>query len=99
MASRVVELWPKLLPLLSFVTVRRSGGQDKRAQNQRSVRDWPAMLATPRGGNCREEWEWNTPAAASEEKQREEKGGALGGGWMGRPVERIRSMWRQVRRS
>jgi hypothetical protein len=96
MASRVVELWPKLLPLLSFVTDNRSGGQDKRAQNQMSVRDWPAMQATPRGGNCREEGVWNTPAAASEEKQREEKGGALGGGWMGRPVERIRSIWRQV---
>ncbi len=75
------------------------GGPERRATNHKSERDWPARLATPLGGRGRLEWEGKTPAAASDQKQSEEKGGLRGGGWMGRPVERLSNIWRQVRRS
>jgi hypothetical protein len=96
----VVELWPELLSLLSLVVVSRSGGQDRRAQNQRSESDWPPRLVTPRGGSWRAGLVGKTPATASDQKQRKKGGGgARGGGWIGRPEERLRSIWRKVRRS
>jgi hypothetical protein len=86
-ASKVVELWPKMLPLLSSVVESKEGGHVRRAENHRSVGCWPPKLATPRGGRVRVGDEGKTPAAASDQKQREEKGGPWGGGWMGSPVD------------
>jgi hypothetical protein len=80
----VVELWPKIFPRLSFVVERRDKGQVRRAQNQRSVIDWPPRLATPQGGKGRPEEQGNAPVAASDQKEREEKGGVHGGGRMDR---------------
>ncbi len=79
-ASKVVELWPKMLPLLSRVVDMRERGQVSRAENHKSDRVWPPRLATPRGGIGRLGWEGKAPAAASDQKQREEKGGPWGGG-------------------
>jgi hypothetical protein len=80
MASRVVELCPKKLPLLSLVKERREGGQERRAENQRSEMVCPPRLATPRGGRVRCWAAGKTPAAASDQNEREDSGGPRGGG-------------------
>jgi hypothetical protein len=91
-ASRVVELWPKMFPRLSRVVEIRGRGQERRPAYQRSERFWPPRLATPRGGRGSVSGDGKTPAAASDQKQRDEKGGPWGGGWMGRPIDSWESM-------
>ncbi len=100
-ASRVVELWPKMLPQLSRMLVMSEGGQDRRTQNQRSKRFWLPRLATPQGGRVRLWGEMHPRPRLIKDKGRTKGGkwGPWGWGWMGKPVDRVCNMCHHARRS